>query len=43
MWDEYARARCSREDGDAIRNLEDKIYLAERQLREINDLFAKTS
>ncbi|MFA5237551.1 MAG: response regulator [Methanoregula sp.] len=33
----------SREDLDAIRKLEDKIYLSERRLREINDLFTKTA
>jgi two-component system, OmpR family, response regulator len=32
-----------REDVEAIRNLEDKIYQTERRLREINDLFAKTT
>ena len=32
-----------REDVDAIRNLEDKIYRTERRLQEINDLFVKTT
>ncbi len=32
-----------REDVDAIRNLEDKIYRSERRLREIDDLLVKTA
>jgi two-component system, OmpR family, response regulator len=32
-----------REDVDAIRNLEDRIYQTERRLREISDLLAKTA
>jgi len=32
-----------REDVEAIRNLEDKIYRAERRLREINDLLVKSA
>jgi hypothetical protein len=32
-----------REDVEAIRNLEDKIYPSERRLRKIDDLLVKTA